>query len=78
MAISQRLRGINMSHIRKPHARPVGVYGCSKCGVGGTYYEVSDYRALSLAFDNLERQLRDLEKKNKELEKRYDALNKLK
>jgi hypothetical protein len=54
------------------------VYGCSKCGVGGTYYEVSDYRALSSAFDNLERQLRDLEKKNKELEKRYDALNKLK
>lgn len=74
-----------MSHIHKPHARPVGVYGCSKCGVGGTYYEVSDYRALSSAFDNLERQLRDLEKKNKELEesnkeleKRCDALNKLK
>ena len=74
-----------MSHIRKPHARPVVVSGCAKCGVGGTYYEVSDYRALSLAFDNLERQLRDLEKKNKELEesnkeleKRCDALNKLK
>lgn len=71
-----------MSHIRKPHARPVVVSGCANCGVGGTYYEVSDYRALSSAFDNLERQLRTLEKKNKELEennkelvKRYDTLS---
>ena len=69
-------------HIQKPYAHPVGVYGCSECGVGGTYYEVSDYKALSLAFDNLERQLRDLEKKNKkleesnkEVEKRYNTLN---
>ena len=74
-----------MYHIHKPYARPVVVSGCAKCGVGGTYYEVSDYKNLSLAFDKLERQLRDLEKKNKELEesnkeleKRYDTLNKLK
>ena len=55
-----------MYYIRKPHARPVVVSGCANCGVGGTYYEMSDYKALSSAFDNLERDLRNLEKSHKE------------
>ena len=60
----------------KPYAYPVRVYGCSECGVGGTYYEVSDYQSLSIAFDDLERDLCDLEKSHKELEKRYKELEK--
>lgn len=71
-----------MSHIYKPHAYPVGVYGCSKCCVGGTYYEVSDYEALERAFDTLEgsfdtleRDYCDLEYKHKKLEESYKELD---
>lgn len=71
-----------MYHICKPYAYPVRVHGCYECGVDGTYYEVSDYMALSIAFDDLERDLcdlekshKELEKSHKELEKRYNALN---